>query len=84
MKTAVDSNILLDVLLPDPIFGERSLAALEREATRGSLVVCEIVVAEVAGQFARVEDAIAVLDRASLHLLPTEIRTAYTAGRAWC
>jgi hypothetical protein len=84
MKTAVDSKILLDVLLPDPIFGERSLAALEREATRGSLVVCEIVVAEVAGQFARVEDAIAVLDRASLHLLPTEIRTACTAGRAWC
>ena len=83
MKTAVDSNILLDVLLPDPTFGERSLAALEREA-HGSLVVCEIVVAEVAGQFARVEDAIAVLDRASLHLLPTEIRTAYTAGRAWC
>jgi hypothetical protein len=38
MKTAVDSNILLDVLLPDPIFGERSLAALEREASHGSLV----------------------------------------------
>jgi hypothetical protein len=84
MKTAVDSNILLDVLLPDPIFGARSLAALEREAVHGSLLVCEIVVAEVAGQFGRLEDATAVFERASLQLLPTEMASAYAAGRAWC
>jgi predicted nucleic acid-binding protein len=84
MKIAVDSNILLDVLLPDPIFGGRSLAALEREAAHGSLLVCEIVVAEVAGQFGRLEDATAVFERASLQLVPTEMGSAYAAGRAWC
>jgi len=83
MKTAVDSNVLLDVLLPDPVFGTRSLAALERAAAHGSLLVCEIVVAEVAGQFGQLDDAIAVFQQTSLDVVPTEMRSAYAAGKAW-
>jgi hypothetical protein len=30
MITFVDTNILLDVFLPDPVYGEKSSAALER------------------------------------------------------
>lgn len=83
MKTAVDSNVLLDVLLPDPTFGPGSLVALEKAAAHGSLLVCEIVVAEVAGQFDRLDDAIAVFERTSLKVVPTEMSTAYAAGKAW-
>ena len=44
MPTAVDSSVLLDVLLDDPLHAESSEAAL-REAN--GLIVCETVVAEV-------------------------------------
>jgi predicted nucleic acid-binding protein len=50
MKTVVDGNVLLGVLLPDPVFGSSSLAALEKATAQGGLLVCEIVVAYAAGK----------------------------------
>lgn len=47
MRTAVDSSVLLDVLLADPHFADLSEAALRRVAREGSLVVCECVLAEI-------------------------------------
>jgi predicted nucleic acid-binding protein len=83
MRTAVDSNILLDVLLPDPVHQERSVAALESAAGEGSLVVCEVVVAEVGGQFDRADEAIEVFTELALQLLPTNMVAAHAAGRLW-
>lgn len=60
MITAVDTSVLLDVFLPDPRFEEASAVALRQADTEGSLVVCEIVYAELASQFPRRD----VLDRA--------------------
>ena len=51
MITFVDTNILLDVLLPDPTYGERSANALEKAFNEGSLIINEIVYAELAPQF---------------------------------
>jgi predicted nucleic acid-binding protein len=47
MTTAIDTNILLDILIPNELFYEVSAAALERAAT-GLMVVCDIVYAELA------------------------------------
>ena len=46
MPTAVDSSVLLDVLLDDPLHAESSESAL-RIAAQTGLVVCETVVAEI-------------------------------------
>lgn len=43
----VDTNVLLDVITHDPLFGERSEAVLERCAQRGVLVVNPIISAEI-------------------------------------
>jgi len=51
MITFVDTNILLDIFLPDPEFGESSANALETAFQSGSLVINEIVYAELAPQF---------------------------------
>lgn len=51
MRNAVDSSILLDVLLADPDHAESSLALLERFASRGSLVLCPVAWAECAAVF---------------------------------
>ena len=51
MITFVDTNVLLDVFLPDPLHGVSSSAALEKAFHEGSLMVNEIVYAELAPQF---------------------------------
>ncbi len=47
MITAVDTSILLDIFLPDPVHGEHSLNALEAAYGQGALVVCGVVYAEL-------------------------------------
>ena len=51
MITFVDTNILLDVFLPDPEFGDKSAEHLEKAFNEGSLIINEIVYAELAPQF---------------------------------
>jgi hypothetical protein len=43
MVTAVDTSVLLDVLLNDPQHAGPSVAALRRAANEGSLIICETV-----------------------------------------
>ncbi len=83
MRTAVDSNVLLDVFLPDPVHQNQSLAALEGASANGSLVICDVVVAEVASRFPRVEDAAATFKQLGLELIPMDFATAHAAGQAW-
>ena len=47
MITFVDTNILLDVFLPDPKFGNSSAEYLEKAINEGSLIIN----AELAPQF---------------------------------
>lgn len=47
MITAVDTNVLIDILEADPEFGERSAAALARASRDGALIACDVVWAEV-------------------------------------
>jgi predicted nucleic acid-binding protein len=45
MVTAVDTSVLLDVLLNDPRHAPASIAALHRAAAEGSLAVCDVALA---------------------------------------
>jgi len=83
LKTAVDSNVLIDVLKPDPAHQEASLRALEAAAATGAIVVCETVWAEVGGQFRTFEECTRVFDSVGLQLVPSSAETAYAAGHAW-
>lgn len=47
VRTAVDSSVLLDVIVNDGTFADRSEGALRRAAGEGSLILCECVLAEV-------------------------------------
>ena len=47
MPTAVDSSVLLDVLLADPHHAESSEAALREAMAQGGLVANEVVIAEI-------------------------------------
>ncbi len=52
MITALDTNVIIDVLEPDPKFGPASRAALRTCLREGSVVGCEVVWAEVMTAFA--------------------------------
>jgi hypothetical protein len=51
MITAVDTNIILDILIPDEPFGESSKQLLDRHLSEGKLILCEVVFAELAAYF---------------------------------
>lgn len=83
MVTAVDTNVLLDVLLDDPAFSASSEVALRRVARDGALVVCELVYAEVAGRFSNHEGLVRFLDTTSVRLSPSEAGTLWAGGELW-
>ena len=83
MITLVDTNVLLDVFLPDPNFGERSLELLENAFQQGSLIVNEIVYAELAPQFDYRNLLDNTLAKLGIRIVLIDQETAYTAGRKW-
>lgn len=52
MRTAVDTSVLLDVVVDDPHFAERSEAALRQASRKGPLVIGGCVLAEIRPAFA--------------------------------
>ena len=51
MISAVDTNILLDVFLPDKTFGQESAELLRSAYDEGALIICDVVYAELVPQF---------------------------------
>ena len=83
MITFVDTNVLLDVFLPDPKWGQKSKIRLEQAFNQGSLIFNEIVYSELTPQFsskALLDDALKVL---SIRIVSLDIKAAYNAGRIW-
>jgi len=83
MITFVDTNVLLDVFLPDPKWGETSKNLLDKAYVQGSLIVNEIIYAELAPQFAGkdlLDDTLKVL---GIRIVSLDLETAYNAGMKW-
>ena len=56
MITAIDTNILLDLLIPNQSFVDSSIRKLENNSAKGNLIICDIVYTELASQFDRLTD----------------------------
>ena len=83
MTAAVDTNILLDVLIPNTPFLDTSLEALEKARTEGRLILGEVVYAELASQFDTREEVEAFLQDTGIQLVPATPEALYLASRAW-
>jgi predicted nucleic acid-binding protein len=81
--TAIDSNVIIDVLGADPTFGPRSRAAVHRSRTEGALVACDVVWAEVLAAFPNEGETISVLERLSVAYSEVGRDAAVSAGKAW-
>jgi len=83
MITAVDTNILLDILLPDENFFALSSRALEEAATAGSLVICDLVYAELCVHFETQSECDEFLAENDIGIEPVGKPAGFLASRAW-
>lgn len=83
MITAVDTNVLIDVLGADPKFATASAEALRRCLSEGALVACEVVWAETATVFDDAELFKDAMDRLTASFSPMTEEAAVTAADAW-
>ena len=83
MITFVDTNVLLDVFLPDPKWGQKSTIRLEQSFNQGSLIINEIIYSELAPQFSSKALLDDVLKTLSIRIVSLDLKAAYHAGRIW-
>ena len=83
MITAVDSSVLLDVLLDDPTYRVTSLGALRGARSAGELVACPVVWAEVRAAIPRADRLGARLVAAGIAFDPFDEECAERAGTLW-
>jgi len=83
MITAVDTNIILDILIPGEPFCESSKELLHRHLTKGKLILCEVVVAELAARFPSEEELASFLADTRMSLIYSSEKSLYLAGARW-
>ncbi len=83
MITAIDTNILLDILIPDPYFQIPSKEALEKALTLGRLMVGEIVYAELAVRFPTSDMLRLFLNETGIALVPSTPASLEEAAVRW-
>jgi predicted nucleic acid-binding protein len=83
MTTAVDTNIILDVLIPGEPFRESSKELLHRHLSKGKLILCEVVFAELAARFPSAEELASFLTDTRMNLVYSNEKSLYMAGSRW-
>jgi len=83
MITAIDTNILLDILVPNETFCDASVQAFEGAATSGSLVLCDLVYAELCIHFATQRECDGFLESNDIRVEPLRREAHFLASRAW-
>ena len=83
MITAVDTNVILDILVPDAIHGDTSEKALIDASRSGAVVVSGAVYAELAAHFPNRNGLDTFLNETGMRLEPSRAETFYAAGMAW-
>ncbi len=81
--TLVDTNILLDLVTDDPVWADWSIAQLEAASVNGPLLINDVVYAELAVRYERIEDLEAFLDQAGIEVAPMPRAALFLAGKAF-
>lgn len=83
MITAVDTNIILDILIPGEPFCQSSKALLDKHLSEGQLIICEVVYAELAAWFSSEEQLKTFLVETGIRLVCSNEKSLYVAGSRW-
>jgi predicted nucleic acid-binding protein len=82
--TTIDTNILIDILEPDPVFGQASKQALRRCLQEGTVIACEVVWAEVVTTYSNKKNQVVdVLNRIGIEYSAITLEAALEAAACW-
>ena len=81
--TLVDTNVLLDLVTDDPNWADWSIAQLEAASLKGPLLINDIIYAELAVRYDRIEEMEAFLDHANLQMAPIPRAALFLAGKVF-
>ena len=81
--TLVDTNILLDLVTDDPKWADWSLSQLEAASLDGPLLVNDVVYAELAVRYERIEHLEAFIDEAGLEVASIPHTALFLAGKVF-
>ncbi|MEK1932072.1 MAG: type II toxin-antitoxin system VapC family toxin [Pararhizobium sp.] len=81
--TLVDTNVLLDVVTDDPNWADWSIEQLEAAALRGPLLINDVVYAELAVRYERIERLEAFLAEAGLEMAAMPRSALFLAGKVF-
>ncbi len=81
--TLVDTNVLLDLVTDDPSWADWSVAQLEAASLVGPLVINDVVYAELAVRYDRIEALDGFLDQAGLEMVPVPRASLFLAGKVF-
>jgi len=83
MATLVDSNVLIDVLDGDPLWSNRSAAALEAVGAAGLVVINQVIYAEVSVRYEDTDELDRDLPLAIFQREQLPWPAAFLAGKAF-
>lgn len=83
MISALDTNILLDILNPDEPYTESSERTLSEALQAGSVVISQAVYAEVAADFPDSRSVDSFIADMRVRVSPFTLPTLHRAGVAW-
>lgn len=81
--TLVDTNVLLDLVTNDPHWVDWSISQLEARSLKGPLFINDVVYAELAVRYPRIEDLETFVEEAGLNLLPMPREALFLAGKVF-
>ncbi|MCY0150734.1 type II toxin-antitoxin system VapC family toxin [Hoeflea sp. G2-23] len=81
--TLIDTNVLLDLVTDDPNWADWSIAQLEVASLTGTLLINDVVYAELAVRYDRIELLEAFVDEAGLVLAPMPRAALFLAGKVF-
>lgn len=83
MITAIDTNILLDILIPGESHSYSSKRLLDNHLASGKLILCEVVFAELAARFLSEQELKMFLAETGMMLVPSNEKSLHIAGMRW-
>ena len=81
--TLVDSNVLLDVLTREPDWWQWSLRQLDDAVLAGSLVINDVIYAEISARYPSVDVVDSVIREAGVDVVPIPRSALFLAGKAY-
>ncbi len=81
--TLVDTNVLLDLVTNDPLWADWSVAQLEAASLVGPLLINDVIYAELAVRYERIEDLNAFVEAAGLEFTAMPRAAMFLAGKAF-